>query len=170
MRIVPPVSVKQLDGTSPGELVRAPFGENAVLALVAQADGQRFLIFLENLDERNRMPCFLAPEGDWGSIISYGKDYEFVIDPSKQFTDLRAKKYWDFSGSIMISGELTLMCVAPVQGSKIRGNAYYDLKTGQLVGKPSGRVPVLLGQWDIRLISDRSPQISPPLASFSMPQ
>lgn len=96
MKIYPTLRTTHSTQLSPGELVRAPYGANLLLAigvrnLLTAADARSALLYLES-DNQFPTPFYMETDRENPLVLSLGVDFEAIVsnDPAK--VDLNGTK------------------------------------------------------------------------------
>ena len=89
MRLLPPVTAKQLLDAEPGELVRSRCFDKQALSLVARGRDSPYLVVLEKFLEDRPVPCYFQTlSHDPSVVVSFGKSY--VVGDSIQATQTQS--------------------------------------------------------------------------------
>jgi hypothetical protein len=173
MNIYPPLRTTHSTQLSPGELVRAPFGADFLLAIAVRdplpaGDARSGLLYLES-NNQFPVPSYMETERENPLVLSFGVGFEIIVpnDPAK--IDLNGNRYWRSPGAILIRDDLIFLIAHSPNPANPLLRVFLDLKTWELVDAPQPLDIIMLGEWKLRFSGyPEDHELSKPLVRFSL--
>ena|GEM_PF-6879761 len=148
MQRFPAVSIRALKDCEPGELVQYRWAGNALGIVMGEpSPDQRLSVLLTGSVEPT--PCFFPLGQNDQTVLSYGKDYMFELDPNGP-KDFSGSTLWDKNGAIFVTENNWSIQVLPARSSGFYSSAHFDLEKFTVVDAPSQRFTIF-GNWELNL-------------------
>ncbi len=132
MNFYPPLRTTHSTQLSPGELVRAPYGANLLLAIGVQnplpgSDSRSELLYLES-DNQFPIPFYMETDRENPLVPSLGVDFEVIVpnDPAK--VDFNGNRYWRSPGAIVIRDNLKFLTAHSLNPANPLLRVFIDLQ------------------------------------------
>jgi hypothetical protein len=158
MEIIPSTKVTRFEQLQPGDLFICLDGEQAYYALKTQpANGDRSMLTLLGPSFfRNITESFLLP---WrgATVLSLGKNFSIFLPTDPSALSLSGPSRTPVC--LAISEDNAYICTNGGHGPSDYYPCYVDVKTGAIMGRPTGSI-VFTTNWEIAVLGANHPPLS----------
>ena len=136
MNSYPKMKCKPIEQCEPGELIRLRLATGSNWAFMAtNPEDNKILVILPILP--NERPCYLLLPNYTKYVLSYGKDWNILIDQDGANVNLETDTSYGYKDMLILDGARHLLVMHPPDNFA-RMSLYLDLTSWKIVDPPKG--------------------------------